>query len=100
MSRKITHNPAAELTVSEGFLVLHSRLKHPWVPTPYGEYSRLHTGSAVIANRTVDAEEIGIARCGRMPSFDAVDASACDHLAFAIENQIDLFFALVMMREI
>src|SRR5207248_35333 len=35
-----------------------------------------------------------------MPSFDAIDTSACDHLAFAIENQIDLFFALVMMREI
>ena len=35
-----------------------------------------------------------------MTAFDAVHPAVCDHVTRAVENQVNLFFHLVMVREI
>ncbi len=57
-------------------------------------------GSAVVTDCAIEAEKICVTRFGRMPSFDSVHAASCNHFAVTFQNQVDLFFALVMVRKV
>jgi hypothetical protein len=57
-------------------------------------------GAAVETDSRIQPDEIGIAFASGISSFITIRPAACDHLAMASENVVDLLLHLMMVRDV
>ena len=71
-----------------------------WIPRPHGQNMRLGFPPVIETDRGVQPEKVSVAGAAGMKTLDPIVASSGHHVAMPVENEINFFRRVVVMRKI